>query len=293
MTRRFLAVSVSLAATVAFLIGLVVAGTMTPSPATSAPTPSAAPVAQPPNVSMPSPGAGAVSFADIAERLNPAVVNIDATATAVDLRQRRRPSLPNAPDMFDRQRQPDAPRRGAGTGFIIDADGFILTNHHVVEGADRILVRLTDGRQLRAVLGRVDACHTIVVQFADLGRYDHAAAAAEDLDVGPTPLAQQVDHVAEKLDVPALVAADRDRLGIFLERCLDDVLRRSVMTKMDHFRSASLEDAAHDVDRRIVPVEERGGRDDADRMRGTIGLDWTHRFPFMGGGRAGDGRHES
>jgi serine protease Do len=155
MTRRFLAVSVCLSATVAFLVGLVVAGTMTPTPASSE-TPSSitreavAPRATPARA-LPSP-AGAVSFADIAERLNPAVVNIDAATTTGDGRPRRRSLLPNAPDLFERpqREQPDAPRRGAGTGFIIDSAGFILTNHHVVEGADRILARLTDGRQLRA-----------------------------------------------------------------------------------------------------------------------------------------------
>jgi serine protease Do len=41
-----------------------------------------------------------------------------------------------------------APRRGHG--FVIDASGLILTNHHVVDGADRIMVRLTDGRNLHA-----------------------------------------------------------------------------------------------------------------------------------------------
>jgi serine protease Do len=155
MTRRFLAVSVCLSATVAFLVGLVVAGTMTPTPASSATSPPisravAAPLASTPRaLALP---AGAVSFADIAERLNPAVVNIDAATTSGDGRPRRRSTFPNAPDLFERpqREQPDAPRRGAGTGFIIDSAGFILTNHHVVEGADRIMVRLTDGRQLRA-----------------------------------------------------------------------------------------------------------------------------------------------
>ena len=152
MTRRFLAVTVCLTATVAFLVGLVVAGTMTPAPAVSATDPRPAPSRVASAVPIPP---DSVSFADVAERLNPAVVNIDATSRG-DTRTRRRPvaPVPDGPDPFGRpQPQPpdrDGPRRGAGTGFLIDANGFILTNHHVIEGADRIMVRLTDGRNLRA-----------------------------------------------------------------------------------------------------------------------------------------------
>ena len=46
--------------------------------------------------------------------------------------------------------QPD--RRGAGSGFIIEQDGYIITNHHVVEDADQIIVRLADRREFEAVL---------------------------------------------------------------------------------------------------------------------------------------------
>lgn len=143
-------VTVCLTATIAFLIGLVVAGSMTPQFAISAPSA--------PQIPIRTRGAATVSpamssFADVAERLNPAVVNIDATTRGTP-RSRRFGGLPvpDGPDLFDRpgDRDPQGPRRGAGTGFIIDASGLILTNHHVVDGADRIMVRLTDGRNLHA-----------------------------------------------------------------------------------------------------------------------------------------------
>ena len=66
-------------------------------------------------------------------------------AAALRRRCRTAPTVSTVPE-----RQPEGPRRGAGTGFIIDETGYILTNHHVVESADRINVRLADGRHLRA-----------------------------------------------------------------------------------------------------------------------------------------------
>ena len=149
MSRRVLAVTIGLVATVAFLVGLIVAGTMTPAPASSAPEPRAA---KPRVVGSPAAASAVASFADIAEQLNPAVVNIDATVRGAGRTRRRVTPLPDSPEMFERQPSPDreAPRRGAGTGFLIDPAGYILTNHHVIAEADRILVRLFDGRSLRA-----------------------------------------------------------------------------------------------------------------------------------------------
>ena len=150
MTRRFAIVTTGLVGTVTFLIGLIVAGSMTPAPANSAPEPRVAP-SRAANAATAAPALA--SFADIAERLNPTVVNIDATVPAA-ARPRRRsgPQLPDSPELFERPGTPDreAPRRGAGTGFLIDASGHILTNYHVIADASRIMVRLTDGRTLRA-----------------------------------------------------------------------------------------------------------------------------------------------
>jgi serine protease Do len=150
MTRRFIAVTIGLAATVAFLVGLIVAGTMTPTPAASAPQHR---LAQAGVVRASTANAVATSFADIAEQLNPAVVNIDATMRPVSSARRRYNSLlPGVPEFFEGRapgQELDVPRRGAGTGFIIDPAGYILTNHHVVADSTRISVRLTDGRTLR------------------------------------------------------------------------------------------------------------------------------------------------
>ena len=155
MSRRFLIATVGLTATVAFLVGLIVAGSTMPARAVSStpavsdvPGPAAQPVSSP-SVSAP----GAASFADVAEQLNPAVVNIDATSRS-DAGARRRFTLPipDRPDLFDRpsERGRDELRKGTGTGFVIDPDGYILTNHHVIDGADRVVVRLLDGRSFRA-----------------------------------------------------------------------------------------------------------------------------------------------
>jgi serine protease Do len=152
LTSRFAAITVGLAMAVGAMIGLVLAGNMMPSPAESA-APSE-PATPPPTMKAVVPS-GAVSFADIAERLNPAVVTIDASARGSRYRRLGAGSTPEPlpePPGRGGDRERDGPRRGAGTGFLVDAGGFILTNHHVVDGAERIIVRLSNGRSLRARL---------------------------------------------------------------------------------------------------------------------------------------------
>ena len=136
--RRFTIVTVALTSTVAFLVGLIIAGGFTPGPVVS----SAPRTALPAGVRGASVPAvpGAVNFADVAERINPAVVNIDSASKGRE-RSRR--------DESDGLPQFDGPHQGSGSGFIADRAGYILTNYHVIDGAERITITLADGRAFR------------------------------------------------------------------------------------------------------------------------------------------------
>lgn len=91
------------------------------------------------------------TLAPMLEKINPAVVNI-ATYTS---RDNDNPLLndPAFRRFFNIPDQPDRRERSAGSGVIVDADeGTVITNHHVIKGADEIHVSLTDGRSFKAEL---------------------------------------------------------------------------------------------------------------------------------------------
>ena len=93
-------------------------------------------------------------FTDLVEKQGPAVVNISTTQIVQNMQ-----GIPNIPEddpfyEFFKRFAPQIPRnqetQSLGSGFIISADGYIMTNAHVVDHADKITVRLTDKREFRA-----------------------------------------------------------------------------------------------------------------------------------------------
>lgn len=101
-------------------------------------------------------------FTELVEKVSPAVVNITTTQ---DVRKSPRGRMPQSEEMFDFFRRfvpPEGgqlftpPKRGQGSGFIISSDGYILTNTHVVDDADEVIVRLYDRREFRAKVVGID-----------------------------------------------------------------------------------------------------------------------------------------
>ena len=138
-------------------------------------------------------------FTDLVEQVGPSVVNIRtsekvkaaAASGGVDeqmLEFFRRfgipvpPNLPRTPRPDRGQAQPDEDQpKGLGSGFILTSDGFVMTNAHVVEGADEVIVTLTDKREFKAkIIGtdkrsdvavlKIDAAGLPAVKIGDTNR---------------------------------------------------------------------------------------------------------------------------
>ncbi len=125
---------------------------VTPTPVAQMRAPAASPVAAPLGAaSRPLP-----DIATLVEQYGPAVVNIKVSSAAKATAELP-DELKNSPygEFFRRfgvpgQGQPGVPSRGQGSGFIVNADGIVLTNAHVVADASKVTVQLTDGREFEA-----------------------------------------------------------------------------------------------------------------------------------------------
>lgn len=138
-------------------------------------------------------------FTDLAEQIGPSVVNIrtleKVTARSADdngmdedmlefFKRFGLPVPPNMPRQAPRgggRPQPEEQPRGVGSGFILSTDGFIMTNAHVVDGADEVVVTLTDKREFKArIVGadkrtdvavvKIDAAGLPAVKIGDVSR---------------------------------------------------------------------------------------------------------------------------
>ncbi len=112
-------------------------------------------------------------YVDLHERLRPSVVNIDVQGKAEELDMT--PFGPmedlfrffNVPTPQERPRMQQRRPRGTGSGFIYDAEGYIITNNHVVEDAERIVVRLHNGNEYDAEIVGTDPETDIAVVKID------------------------------------------------------------------------------------------------------------------------------
>ena len=142
---------------------LPVACTAQPPSVAALPVPSTAPPAVPMVSGLP-------DFTNLVRQVGPAVVNISAEMAPRRVARGQMPDDPQIPEFFRRFFGEEMPFPGVpggpqgpgeqqgrsgtslGSGFLISDDGYVLTNHHVIDGADKITVRLSDRREFKATL---------------------------------------------------------------------------------------------------------------------------------------------
>ncbi|RQO82963.1 DegQ family serine endoprotease [Acidovorax sp. FJL06] len=199
-----------LALVAAGAVGALGAGLITGHPARAL-APTAPLVAQAPAA----PGGALPSFAQITAQNGPAVVNISVTGSTktamagdedddegqASARQRRGPQMDPSDPFYEffrqfgipgagMQGQPNVPTHGQGSGFIVSADGLVLTNAHVVKGATDVTVKLTDRREFRAkVLGADPKTDVAVLKIDAKNLPTVRLGSTRDLQVGEWVLA--------------------------------------------------------------------------------------------------------
>ena len=171
-------------------------------------------------------------FVDVANRVGPAVVSISTEMTErVPVRRKHfgRPPLRGRDDTFDRffrdffgeMPEREFKQKGLGTGVIIDEEGYVLTNEHVVHGADRLTVTLPDGREFVGTIKGTDVRSDLAVikidatglPAAQLGNSDDVQIGQWAIAIG-NPFGWAVGGSEPTLTVGVISAINRSiRLG--------------------------------------------------------------------------------
>ncbi len=113
-------------------------------------------------------------FTELVDDVSPAVVNISTRSSQSSSRPQQMPDLQNLPPFFREFFERGVPMppqeregRSLGSGFIISKDGYVLTNNHVVEGAETVIVRLNDRREFIAEIVGTDPRSDVAVLKLD------------------------------------------------------------------------------------------------------------------------------
>jgi serine protease Do len=184
---------------------------------------------------------GLPDFTDLVEKVGPSVVNIrtleKARSTAPSaggpdeemqelFRRFFGVPMPNAPRQGPRQNRPEqeAQPRGVGSGFILSSDGFIMTNAHVVEGADEVLVTLTDKREFKArIVGADKRTDVAVVKIQATGLPAVKVGDVNRLRVGEWVMAIGSPFGLENTVTAGIVSAKQRDTGDYLPFIQTDV----------------------------------------------------------------------
>ena len=161
--------------------------------------------------------ATAISFSGAAKQAMPAVVNI---FTSKEVKNRRQPFMDDPlfrrffGDRFDEEEQQQ--QSSLGSGVIVSQQGFILTNHHVVEAADEIQVALADGRDVPAKLVGADPETDLAVLRVDLKNLPAMTFGSSDnIKIGDVVLAiGNPFGVGQTVTMGIVSAVGRSHLGI-------------------------------------------------------------------------------
>jgi serine protease Do len=181
-------------------------------------------------------------FAELVERVGPAVVNIrtaerraagDASGGEIDEQMReffRRFGIP-LPDRLPGQPRRGGPQddteprqRGVGSGFVLTPDGYVMTNAHVVDGADEVIVTLTDKREFKAkIIGSDRRTDVAIVKIEASGLPSVKIGDVSALKVGAWVVAIGAPFGLDNTVTAGIVSAKQRDTGDYLPMIQTDV----------------------------------------------------------------------